>query len=157
MSTQTASKRPVTLVEPGTVRLERLLPGPLERVWARKPKTSPSFSNACIPSCEICSVTGWRRKAAKPSSPASSSGWKPKAPRSNDACTGALRSIVFVVEGIDPSPNSPVLELPALVASSGGMAFAAIAAMAIPAIAPRTPPSTPWKVDSPTIWRTIVP
>ena len=24
----------VTLVEPGTVRLERLLPGPLERVWA---------------------------------------------------------------------------------------------------------------------------
>ena len=26
--------RPVTLVEPGTVRLERLLPGPLERVWA---------------------------------------------------------------------------------------------------------------------------
>ena len=27
-------KSPVTLVEPGTVRLERLLPGPLERVWA---------------------------------------------------------------------------------------------------------------------------
>ena len=26
--------RPVTLVEPGTVKLERLLPGPLERVWA---------------------------------------------------------------------------------------------------------------------------
>jgi uncharacterized protein YndB with AHSA1/START domain len=26
--------RPVTLVEPGTVRLERLLPGPVERVWA---------------------------------------------------------------------------------------------------------------------------
>ena len=25
---------PVTLVEPGTVRLERVLPGPLERVWA---------------------------------------------------------------------------------------------------------------------------
>ncbi len=25
--------RPVTLVEPGTVRLERLLPGPAERVW----------------------------------------------------------------------------------------------------------------------------
>jgi uncharacterized protein YndB with AHSA1/START domain len=25
---------PVTLVEPGTVRLERLLPGPVERVWA---------------------------------------------------------------------------------------------------------------------------
>lgn len=25
---------PVTLVEPGTVRLERLLPGPIERVWA---------------------------------------------------------------------------------------------------------------------------
>jgi uncharacterized protein YndB with AHSA1/START domain len=27
-------KAPVTLVEPGTVRLERLLPGPIERVWA---------------------------------------------------------------------------------------------------------------------------
>jgi len=27
-------KRPVTLVEPGTVKLERLLPGPIERVWA---------------------------------------------------------------------------------------------------------------------------
>ena len=27
-------KAPVTLVEPGTVRLERLLPGPVERVWA---------------------------------------------------------------------------------------------------------------------------
>jgi uncharacterized protein YndB with AHSA1/START domain len=27
-------KAPVTVVEPGTVRLERLLPGPLERVWA---------------------------------------------------------------------------------------------------------------------------
>ena len=27
-------KASVTLVEPGTVRLERLLPGPLERVWA---------------------------------------------------------------------------------------------------------------------------
>lgn len=27
-------KRPVSVVEPGTVRLERLLPGPLERVWA---------------------------------------------------------------------------------------------------------------------------
>ena len=27
-------KAPSTLVEPGTVRLERLLPGPLERVWA---------------------------------------------------------------------------------------------------------------------------
>ena len=27
-------KAPVTLLEPGTVRLERLLPGPLERVWA---------------------------------------------------------------------------------------------------------------------------
>jgi len=27
-------KPPVTLVEPGTVRLERLLPGPVERVWA---------------------------------------------------------------------------------------------------------------------------
>ena len=26
--------RPVTLIEPGTVKLERLLPGPLERVWA---------------------------------------------------------------------------------------------------------------------------
>src|ERR1700704_704561 len=26
--------RPSTLVEPGTVRLERLLPGPIERVWA---------------------------------------------------------------------------------------------------------------------------
>jgi uncharacterized protein YndB with AHSA1/START domain len=26
--------RPVTLVEPGTVKLERLLPGPIERVWA---------------------------------------------------------------------------------------------------------------------------
>ena len=25
---------PVTLVEPGTVRLERLLPGPVERVWS---------------------------------------------------------------------------------------------------------------------------
>lgn len=25
---------PVTLVEPGTVKLERLLPGPIERVWA---------------------------------------------------------------------------------------------------------------------------
>src|SRR6185437_7213825 len=31
---RTAIARPVTLVEPGTVRLERLLPGPLERVWA---------------------------------------------------------------------------------------------------------------------------
>jgi uncharacterized protein YndB with AHSA1/START domain len=27
-------KAPSTLVEPGTVRLERLLPGPVERVWA---------------------------------------------------------------------------------------------------------------------------
>jgi len=26
--------RPVTLIEPGTVKLERLLPGPAERVWA---------------------------------------------------------------------------------------------------------------------------
>src|SRR2546421_5225835 len=26
--------RPVTLIEPGTLKLERLLPGPLERVWA---------------------------------------------------------------------------------------------------------------------------
>jgi len=26
--------RPVTMIEPGTVRHERLLPGPLERVWA---------------------------------------------------------------------------------------------------------------------------
>jgi uncharacterized protein YndB with AHSA1/START domain len=26
--------RPVTLIEPGTVKLERLLPGPIERVWA---------------------------------------------------------------------------------------------------------------------------
>ncbi len=26
--------RPVTLLEPGTVKLERLLPGPIERVWA---------------------------------------------------------------------------------------------------------------------------
>lgn len=26
--------RPVTLVEPGTVQLERLLPGPIERVWS---------------------------------------------------------------------------------------------------------------------------
>lgn len=26
--------RPVTVVEPGTVKLERVLPGPLERVWA---------------------------------------------------------------------------------------------------------------------------
>ena len=26
--------RPVTLVEPGTVKLDRLLPGPIERVWA---------------------------------------------------------------------------------------------------------------------------
>jgi uncharacterized protein YndB with AHSA1/START domain len=26
--------RPVTVIEPGTVKLERLLPGPLERVWA---------------------------------------------------------------------------------------------------------------------------
>ena len=28
------TKLPVTLVEPGTVKLERLLPGPVERVWA---------------------------------------------------------------------------------------------------------------------------
>jgi uncharacterized protein YndB with AHSA1/START domain len=27
-------KAPATLVEPGTVKLERLLPGPVERVWA---------------------------------------------------------------------------------------------------------------------------
>jgi uncharacterized protein YndB with AHSA1/START domain len=26
--------KPVTMVEPGTVRLERLLPGPVERVWS---------------------------------------------------------------------------------------------------------------------------
>jgi uncharacterized protein YndB with AHSA1/START domain len=26
--------KPVTMVEPGTVRLERLLPGPIERVWS---------------------------------------------------------------------------------------------------------------------------
>src|SRR5258706_2945687 len=26
--------RAVTLIEPGTVKLERLLPGPVERVWA---------------------------------------------------------------------------------------------------------------------------
>ncbi len=26
--------RPVTLLEPGTVKLERMLPGPIERVWA---------------------------------------------------------------------------------------------------------------------------
>ena len=26
--------RPVTVIEPGTVKLERLLPGPIERVWA---------------------------------------------------------------------------------------------------------------------------
>ena len=26
--------RPVSVVEPGTVKLERLLPGPVERVWA---------------------------------------------------------------------------------------------------------------------------
>ncbi len=26
--------RPVTLIEPGTVKLERLLPGPIDRVWA---------------------------------------------------------------------------------------------------------------------------
>lgn len=26
--------RPVTMIEPGTVKLERLLPGPIERVWA---------------------------------------------------------------------------------------------------------------------------
>ena len=26
--------RPVTIIEPGTVKLERLLPGPVERVWA---------------------------------------------------------------------------------------------------------------------------
>jgi len=31
---QSVSRLPVTLVEPGTVKLERLLPGPLERVWA---------------------------------------------------------------------------------------------------------------------------
>jgi uncharacterized protein YndB with AHSA1/START domain len=29
-----ATARPVTLVEPGIVRLERLLPGPIERVWS---------------------------------------------------------------------------------------------------------------------------
>jgi uncharacterized protein YndB with AHSA1/START domain len=26
--------RPVTVIEPGTVKLERLLPGPIERIWA---------------------------------------------------------------------------------------------------------------------------
>jgi uncharacterized protein YndB with AHSA1/START domain len=26
--------RPVTLIEPGTIKLERVLPGPVERVWA---------------------------------------------------------------------------------------------------------------------------
>lgn len=31
---RTDSARPVTVIEPGTVRLERLLPGPIERVWA---------------------------------------------------------------------------------------------------------------------------
>lgn len=31
---QHLSHLPVTLVEPGTVKLERLLPGPVERVWA---------------------------------------------------------------------------------------------------------------------------
>jgi len=31
---QAVTHRPVTLVEPGTVKLERLLPGPMERVWA---------------------------------------------------------------------------------------------------------------------------
>ena len=30
---KTDAKLPSTLVEPGTVRLERLLPGPVERVW----------------------------------------------------------------------------------------------------------------------------
>ena len=29
-----ATKRPVTMIEPGTVKLERLLPGPVDRVWA---------------------------------------------------------------------------------------------------------------------------
>src|SRR4051812_1559089 len=31
---ETQMNRPVTLVEPGTVKLERLLPGPIERVWS---------------------------------------------------------------------------------------------------------------------------
>ena len=34
MKADVQPKAPVTLVEPGTVRLERLLPGPVERVWA---------------------------------------------------------------------------------------------------------------------------
>ena len=34
MKAETQVKAPVTLVEPGTVKLERLLPGPIERVWA---------------------------------------------------------------------------------------------------------------------------
>ena len=31
---QSVTRLPVTVVEPGTVKLERLLPGPVERVWA---------------------------------------------------------------------------------------------------------------------------
>src|SRR5256885_5566218 len=31
---ETQMNQPVTVIEPGTVKLQRLLPGPLERVWA---------------------------------------------------------------------------------------------------------------------------
>ncbi|HZZ94914.1 MAG TPA: SRPBCC family protein [Usitatibacter sp.] len=34
MNDQKQMSRPVTLIEPGTVKVERLLPGPIERVWA---------------------------------------------------------------------------------------------------------------------------
>jgi uncharacterized protein YndB with AHSA1/START domain len=30
----TATANAATLIEPGTVKMERLLPGPVERVWA---------------------------------------------------------------------------------------------------------------------------
>jgi uncharacterized protein YndB with AHSA1/START domain len=34
MNARIQEQRPVTVIEPGSVRLERLLPGPVERVWA---------------------------------------------------------------------------------------------------------------------------
>ena len=39
-----------TLIEPGTVKLERLLPGPVERVWAYLTESDNPASSPCASS-----------------------------------------------------------------------------------------------------------
>lgn len=93
-----------TVVEPGTIRFERLLPGPVDRVWPTSPKRTSARAGSRAASSSCASAAGRAWSSTTPASPVTRC--RPRSTRTWasprwDVHTGILED---VLNGVEPRP-----------------------------------------------------